>query len=89
MVAVALLPPTAASGMLIGAGEWKLAGGAITMAVTNIACINLSATAVFLIQGVSPDSWWDKDRAKSATKRALMIWTGVLAALAALIAWAW
>jgi uncharacterized hydrophobic protein (TIGR00341 family) len=89
MVAVALLPPTAASGMLLGAGEWKLAGGAITMALTNIVCINLSATGVFLIQGVSPNAWWDKDRAKSATVRALVIWTSVLAGLAALIAYAW
>lgn len=89
MVAVALLPPTAASGMLIGAGEWKLAGGAITMAVTNIVCINLSATAVFLVQGIRPNAWWDKDRASAATKRALIIWTGVLGGLAALIAWAW
>ncbi|MEM9372359.1 MAG: TIGR00341 family protein [Planctomycetota bacterium] len=89
MVAVALLPPTAAGGMLAGAGEWKLAGGAVTMAITNIVCINLSATAVFLVQGVRPNAWWDKDRARSATNRALIIWTGVLAALAGLIAWAW
>ena len=89
MVAVALLPPTAASGMLAGAGEWKAVGGAITMAATNVVCINLSATAVFLIQGVRPGSWWDKDRARSATIRALVIWTGVLGGLAGLIAWAW
>ncbi len=89
MVAVALLPPTAAGGMLMGAGQWKLAGGAIAMAITNIVCINLSATAVFLIQGVRPNAWWDKDRARSATNRALVIWTGLLAVLAALIAWAW
>lgn len=89
MVAVALLPPTAASGMLMGAEQWKLAGGAITMAITNIVCINLSATAVFLIQGVRPNAWWDKDRAKAATTRALVIWTCVLGGLAALIAWAW
>lgn len=89
MVAVALLPPTAAAGMLVGVGQWRNAGGAATMAVTNIVCINLSATGVFLIQGVRPSAWWDKDRARAATVRALVIWACILGGLAGLILWAW
>ncbi|MBM91125.1 MAG: TIGR00341 family protein [Phycisphaerae bacterium] len=89
MVAVALLPPTAAAGILAGAGSWTEAAGATTLAMTNIVCINLSATGVFLIQGVRPNSWWEKDRARSASIRALIAWSIALAALAALIIFAW
>ncbi len=89
MVAVALLPPTAASGMLAGAGAWKEAGGALTLATTNIVCINLSSTGIFLLQGIRPNQWWDKDRAKSSTIRALTVWTSVLIALGLLIFFAW
>ncbi|MFG0246274.1 MAG: TIGR00341 family protein [Phycisphaerales bacterium JB052] len=89
MVAVALLPPTAAAGILAGAGSWTEAAGATTLAMTNIVCINLSATGIFLIQGVRPNSWWEKDRARSASIRALIAWSVALTALAALIVFAW
>lgn len=85
MVAVALLPPTAAAGMLLGDGAWADAGRATILAMLNIVCINLSATGVFLLQGVRPTSWVDKDRAKAASVRALVIWTAVLALLVVLI----
>lgn len=91
MVAVALLPPTAASGMLAGAGGWLKAGEAATLVATNIVCINLSATSVFFIQGVRPSSsaWMDEDKAKKASIKALAMWTLALIALAALIVFAW
>ena len=91
MVAVALLPPTAASGMLAGAGGWLKAGEAATLAATNIVCINLSATSVFFIQGVRPSSsaWIEKDKAIKASIKALAMWAFALLALAALIVFAW
>lgn len=89
MVAVALLPPTAAAGMFLGASSWTEAGQAATLAATNIVCINLSATGVFLIQGVRPGSWWEKDRAKSASVRAIIVWTIMLFGLGLLIKLAW
>lgn len=85
MVAVALLPPTAAAGLLMGAGSWADAGRAGILTSINVVCINLSATAVFLVQGVRPTSWWDKDRARAASVRAIVIWAVVLAALAGLM----
>ncbi len=91
MVAVALLPPTSACGMLAGAGGWYRSGEAATLAATNIVCINLSATGVFFIQGVRPSSsaWIEKDKAKKASIKALATWTFALLALAALIVFAW
>ena len=89
MVAVALLPPTAACGMLIGSGNYTQAAGAAVLAATNIVCINLSSASVLLIQGVSPTTWYEKGKAKKAIITALITWTLALASLAALILYSW
>ncbi|MBO6514756.1 MAG: TIGR00341 family protein [Phycisphaerales bacterium] len=89
MVAVALLPPTATCGMLIGSGQHAEAAGAAVLAATNIVCINLSSAAILIAQGVRPTTWYDKGRAKKATVTALITWTIALATLAALILYFW
>lgn len=81
MVAVALLPPIAAFGLLLGSGEMLLAWQAILLAAVNVICINLSGVAAFLLQGVRPRSWWEAERARRATWRAAAIWLSLLARL--------
>ena len=51
MVAVALLPPCAVVGIMLGAGEYDLAAGAGLLLAVNIVCVNLSAKLVFLFKG--------------------------------------
>jgi uncharacterized hydrophobic protein (TIGR00341 family) len=82
MVAVALLPPLTVCGLLLGAGQFPLALGAFLLFMTNIICINLAGVFTFLIQGISPRDWWEADRAKKATRKALMLWTAILVVLA-------
>lgn len=89
MVAVALLPPTATFGMLLGAGEPAQAAGAAVLAMTNIVCINLSSAAILLAQGVRPTTWYDQGRANKATITALITWTIALGILAVLIIYFW
>lgn len=89
MVAVALLPPTATFGMLLGAGEPAQAAGAAVLAMTNIVCINLSSAAILLAQGVRPTTWYEKGRANKATITALITWTIALGILAVLIVYFW
>ncbi len=89
MVAVALLPPTAACGMLLGSNQLPEAMGAAVLAATNIVCINLSSASVLLAQGVRPTTWYEKDKAKKATVTALITWTIALATLATLIIYIW
>lgn len=86
MVAVALLPPTVAIGLMIGSGEWGLAGSAGLLLAVNIICVNLAGTATFLVQGVLPLTWWEADRARKMAMGALGIWTFMLAALVVVIA---
>lgn len=85
MVAVALLPPLVAFGLLMGAGEIPMAMGAFLLFMTNIICVNLSGVATFLIQGVRPLSWWDAAKAKKATQRAMLIWGVLMVVLILLI----
>ncbi len=89
MVAVALLPPLLVTGIALGAGRWEQALGAGLITAANIICVNLAAVATFLLQGVGPRTWWESDKAKRATRRALALW-GVLAlSLLALFAIFW
>ncbi|TWU09264.1 hypothetical protein CA54_45040 [Symmachiella macrocystis] len=84
MVAVALMPPLVACGMLIGSGQYRLASGAMLLTVANVISVNLAGVGTFLIQGVRPRSWWEAKRAKTATRRAIAVWIVLLIALALL-----
>jgi len=81
MVAVALLPPLVVFGMLLGSGHFALALGALSLFLTNVVCINLSGVATFLVQGISPLTWWEKNRAKKATYIAIGLCVFFLTAL--------
>lgn len=81
MVAVALLPPLTVFGLLLGSGELNLATGALLLFLTNIICINLSGVATFLLQGVTPRTWWEAKKAKKATRKSLIYWVITLALL--------
>ena len=85
MVAVALLPPFAVFGLLLAAGEFRAASGALMLVSTNVICVNLAGTLTFLVQGLRPQSWWEAERAKRATRIAIAIWGLMLTMLAALI----
>jgi uncharacterized hydrophobic protein (TIGR00341 family) len=85
MVAVALLPPLAVCGLLLGSGQFSGATGAFLLFITNIICINLAGVITFLVQGVSPKDWWEVDKAKKATRKAVTLWSIILAALAVII----
>lgn len=81
MVAVALMPPLVVSGMLLGAGDVLLACRALLLTAANVICVNLAGVATFLAQGVGPLRWWEAERAKKATHKAIVLWTFLLAAL--------
>lgn len=67
MVAVALLPPTATMGMLIGSGQLHLATGAGLLLATNVTCVIAAAKAVFLFKGVAPRNWYQRQKARQST----------------------
>jgi uncharacterized hydrophobic protein (TIGR00341 family) len=74
MVAVALLPPTATLGLMLGAGQPKLAMGAALLLAVNIVSVNLSAKIVFWVRGIKPRSWLEKQKANQSMVTYILIW---------------
>lgn len=90
MVAVALLPPLVSFGLLLVSDQATVAQamGALMLTATNIICINLSAMAMFRLQGVGPNTVYDNRKATKESTYAMMLWGLLLSALVAIIvAW--
>ena len=85
MVAVALLPPVVATGLLFGAGHPGAALRAGLLTVTNVVSLNLAAVCTFLLLGVRPRDWRDVEQARTSTRIALALWSTALVVLALLL----
>ncbi len=85
MVAVALLPPAATFGLMLGHAEVDLAMGAALLLAVNVVCVNLACKLVFLIKGIRPRTWWEKEKASKAMRRYIFVWVVTLVLLAIVI----
>jgi uncharacterized hydrophobic protein (TIGR00341 family) len=81
MVAVALLPPTATMGMLVGAGHLQLAGGALLLLAVNVVCVIVAAKIVFMAKEVKPRTWHERQQARQSTVLYGATWTILLLVL--------
>ena len=86
MVAVALLPPTVATGLLAGAGEWGLSIRAALLLLTNVSAVNLAGVLTFILQGIRPNRWYEAEQARAATRKAIAGWVLALVLLVIAIA---
>lgn len=82
MVAVAILPPTAAAGLMLGYQDYTLAFGAFMLLAINIVCINLSGNIVFLLKGINPRTMGEKRKAKKNIMLYFIFWMLLLLMLA-------
>jgi len=87
MVAVALLPPTAANGLFLGAGEVSLAMGAFLLLAVNVVSVNRSAQTVLFWRGVRPQTVYEEKEVRIGRVVAGVFWVGALLTLAALMWW--
>jgi uncharacterized hydrophobic protein (TIGR00341 family) len=85
MVAVALLPPAVASGILLAQGQLAGAFAALLLAVGNVTALTLAAILTFLWRGMRPRNWWQEERARRSARVGVAVFVGMLVALAALI----
>ena len=85
MVAIALLPPTVAAGVLLGSGNFAAGAQASLLLAVNLVCLNLAAMITFRVQGIRPKRWWEAERSKRATRIAAAVWGVLLLVLVALI----
>ncbi len=88
MVAVALLPPAAAVGLFLGAGEVVFASRSLLLLTVNVVCVLLAAQGVYFYKGVVPRTWLERKKAGKATKIKFAILTALLVILAAIIVFA-
>lgn len=85
MVAVALLPPAATVGLMLGHGRVDLALGALLLLAVNVVSVNLANKLVFLAKGIRPRTWWEKEKANRAMTIYLVVWVVTLAVLVFII----
>jgi|Deesub1362A_J573_1020465.scaffolds.fasta_scaffold00005_48 uncharacterized hydrophobic protein (TIGR00341 family) len=85
MVAVALLPPMVAFGLLLGSRNLGMAMGAMMLLLINIISINLAGVTTFLAQGIRPLTWWEAEKARRATRVAIALWASLLLVLVVVI----
>ncbi|MCW8889884.1 MAG: TIGR00341 family protein, partial [Sedimenticola sp.] len=85
MVAVALLPPAATAGLMLGYGDIQLAIGAGLLLAVNIVCVNLASKLVFVVKGIYPRTWVEKEKAKRATVVYVVGWIVLLVILLLII----
>lgn len=78
MVAVAILPPTATLGLMLGAGNYQHALGAALLLAVNIVCVNLACNIAFLLKGIKPRTWYEKQKAKQSMIIFVLFWLLVL-----------
>jgi len=85
MVAVALLPPLTASGLLLSSGHFKYGISAFGLFILNIVCINFATMITFFLQDIRPKKWWEQEKAKSALKKAFLLWSIILCIMALIV----
>jgi len=81
MVAVALLPPATTLGIMLGKGNISFATDAGLLLAVNIVSVNLASKIVFWAKGVSPRTWYEKEKARKAMRIYLIGWFVSLLAL--------
>ncbi len=82
MVAVAIMPPAVITGLMLGSGDIKSAGGAAILLAVNIVCINLAAQIVFVAKRISPRTWSEKKASQKALWTNFSAWVVLLGGLA-------
>jgi uncharacterized hydrophobic protein (TIGR00341 family) len=85
MVAVALLPPAAAAGIMLGQGNFSLAAGAGLLVAVNVVCVNLASKVVFLAKRIGPRGGLEKKKAKRQMAIYVLGWILTLTALILMI----
>jgi len=86
MVAVALLPPSAAVGLFLGAGEFGLAMRAGLLLAINVVSVILAALFIFRLKGVRPRTWLERKSAKRSVFVNYGVWVICILVLT-IVAW--
>ncbi|MCS3901312.1 TIGR00341 family protein [Methanococcus voltae] len=85
MIAVALIPPLVAFGLMLGAGYYLEALPIMILFIMNIVAVNFCSVLLFFVYGITPYKWWEKEKAKTFTIFTLIFWLLALLFMAGII----
>jgi uncharacterized hydrophobic protein (TIGR00341 family) len=85
MVAAALLPSGAASGVFAAAGEWSLSARALLLTLLNVVSLVAAAVIVFRVRKITPRRDHEKNSARTAVIVSLIGFSTLLVLACALI----
>ena len=74
MMAVSVLPPLVASGIMLSKHMFIQASAATILFLINAVCINLSGVVTFAANGIRPLKIWEAKRAKKALVFSVAVW---------------
>lgn len=80
-IAAALVPPTVVTGIGVGIQDWDIFSKAFLLTAANVIGLVLGTIIVFLVKGISPKQFYEKEQAK----KYLSITIGIFAALSILL----
>lgn len=87
MVAVALLPPSAASAIYFGTGDIQNGFAAAILVSLNVLCVLFAAQIVFVWKGVRPRRWLQQKAATRSRRINFAVWAVLLGLLFGLGMW--
>lgn len=85
MIAVALMPPLVAFGLMIGSGYYVEAIPILILFTVNIIAVNFSSAVLFHIYGITPYKWWEIEKARKLSIIGIMFWFLNLLVISAII----
>lgn len=85
MVAVALLPPTSATGIFLGSGQFALASGSAMLLAVNVVSVNIAAHTVLFWRGIRPRTFFEDKKAARGRAASGVFWVILLFVLVALM----
>lgn len=83
-IAVALVPPATTVGIGIGIGSVDIAASASLVLLSNIIGMVIGFMVIFLLKGVSPRKYYEKQKAKEVLRSNILVLVALAAALGAI-----
>lgn len=80
-IAVALVPPATVVGIGLGLGMIDVAFYSFLVLISNIIGMIIGFKIIFLLKGISPRKYYEKQRAKEATRINILVLTGLAVSL--------
>jgi uncharacterized membrane protein len=71
--------------MLLGSNQVGSAAGAALLLAVNVVCVLLAAKVVFLVKGVKPRTWIERNRARQSMIAYITLWVVLLSVLVGMI----